>query len=265
MNAISYFFAKHRVFAFLFSFFAYGVIFGVGVLYYTFNAPIWLMVLYELLVLLISFNFQSGAITKLNQNISVEYKNSCDPYVLLDFCEKVLSYKISPMVRQSLLITKSTALYQLGMFGESKEILDAVNIDRYAGIGYLVKMAYYNNLFAVCQKLGETERAEFYKEKFFKMHADLNGKKEKEKMDYLKRSIEVKWLMIGERYDEALKLADGLSEKTLLDKVFKKNTLGKIYMKLGDTEAARREFSFVAQNGNRLYIASEAKEMIEKM
>ena len=260
MDSLNWFFAKHRIIAFLFGALSYGVIFSL--IFISFGAPDWLLIIYNMIAFLMSLCMQDAAIIKINKKVIKIRNDGCDPYSLLDACERLLSYKIAENTRLTVSMNKGVALTDIGKHAEAAALLENLNIHKSASTPYVTKMVYYNNLATVYYRLGELEKAEAAKESFGKLLADFKIKKTKPTFELLYSTLNAEQFYASGNYQKALDTALALTHDTNCGKVSHALLLAKIYLSLGNHEDAKKNLIFVIQNGNRLYATAVARELM---
>ena len=193
-----------------------------------------------------------------------EWQNNCDPYPFIKEIEAILEYdkanKVSDPVH---IINYCAALHETGEYQKAVDILSTVNIDKQALLS--VKEIYYHNLASSYHELGQYEVADIFYGKALQVYHDMRDSKLKRS---LSGNIEMlkadNYFRLGE-YQKALDVTNSSQALTKVQEICRAYNSALIYLKLNDFENAKSKLLLVAENGNRLYIAEQAKKMLDEM
>ena len=72
-------------------------------------------------------------------------------------------------------------------------------------------------------------------------------------------------LLERQQYTQALQLLEQVAPKTMRERVVLSVNYARVYLAQGETEKAKEALTFVAENGNKLYIATRARQMLSEM
>jgi len=227
------------------------------------DLPIWFYIFFALCMAFILYCFMNYFKTSLLSKAARSLNEQCDPYPFLNETEDQLSYNHSKIYETVLLIDKCAALANLGEYQKVREILESINIDKYAGTLSLTKFCYYNNLADVYIHFGEIEKAEVWHNKSKQIFDDI--KPEKSKSIYLSvlqnNAAEIAYEK--KDYDKAQELINSSVVTNFRDSVYKALMIAKIYLAKGEKELAKRKLQYVVENGNKLYCVQIAKKMLD--
>ena len=207
-------------------------------------------------------SFFSGA-TKGGQRMSACGKvltDQCDPYPLLAEADDQLSYVKNAGNRTNLVIDRSAALCNLGERATALTELEALNIDDPVTIP-AVRHAYSHNLTVCAVGCGKLEKAQVYYQKMNQQLDSLKGKAYNNANQAA--TLCTASLLIAEgRYDDAYQILGPFSPVNRLQQVGRAYWLGQIALAQNQPANAKIYLEFVAQQGNRLYIATQARNQL---
>lgn len=191
--------------------------------------------------------------------------NDCDPFPLLKVSEELLSYDINPGVRKNILINYCVALRNTGDYEKTYEALKSIDLDSFHENDISTKLICLNNLSDICSLLDKPEESLDYAQRLIELYEKMPEGRLK---NILKPSIQGiyadRCFLLGE-YDKALEMAQNHKTKNRCSEIQLYVFLGKIHLKLGDTENARQCLNFAVTNGNKLYSVVEAKAILANM
>jgi tetratricopeptide (TPR) repeat protein len=191
-------------------------------------------------------------------------KNDCDPYPYLQETWEQMTYSAYPSTKQMITMNHALALQMAGELEKAQALLESINIDKYR-ITAQTKVAYYNNRADLCFMLGQYQEADIWYTKTVQLFHDLKPGKMKEQ---LRPAIEANRALhhfcIGE-YERTLQVLSQAKPKYMAERVENAMMYGRTYLALGEPEKAKKPLRFVAENGNKLYFATEAKELLTRI
>ena len=192
-------------------------------------------------------------------------KDQCDPYPFLEEMQTQQSYPGSDIAKQLRTINYAMALRCVGHYDQAYTLLRGINIDKNAGMLPSAKVTYYNNLMDLCELMGKYQEAVIWYEKTAQIFNDMRPGKQKEQ---LRRAIEVNratYHFCNGEYELALRCLGQDKPKNLSERIENAMMYGRTYLAMGETERAKKPLQFVAENGNKLYCATEARELLAKI
>lgn len=260
MYKLQHFIAKHKLASFL-------TITIIVCMVYTsllmqLNVPTWGLILVNLVLGFIVYAYVEYSADPIMKKASQELDDNCNPYPLLEETEKLLSYKNSEVVKQIILINHAVALRSIGDYQRNLDTLQALNIDKKAGMLPMNKVVYYNNLMDACGLLGKYEEADVWYSKMMLIHADITNQKQLESLEYTMQMAKVFHFYCNQDYEKALQLMQEIRPKTNQSAVEHAISYARIAIALEDRETAKQKLEFVVENGNLLYAVTEAKQML---
>lgn len=233
-----------------------------GAVLYAFSAPVWLLVCYAILTLLINYVYVNFSYAKEIQK-EIEKFNNCDPYPLYDIIEKILPY-VKGTSEQDLILNKTSALYWMGEHEKMLEILEGLNIDKINGTLLQSKIIYYNNLACAYQNTGNADSTMAATKKVKMLFKDA-PKKVREQYKEILISAEIYELKSEEKYEEALKICLDKPENNLLQRVSAAMERAELFIAINEYEKAKTQLNFVFTNGNKTYYVEKAKKMYNEI
>jgi tetratricopeptide (TPR) repeat protein len=189
----------------------------------------------------------------------------CDPYPLLREMHSLPMDKLSPLLRQTMVINYCVALHSVGNFQLAYDTLSSLNIDKHAGMVPLNKAVYYNNLCAECRCLNLHEEAEIWYTKMMQIYNDLPDSKPKRSMAPVVLFTRIDHHYYAGEYEKALELLGTVTPQNRIGEVDLHMQLGENYLALGEKELARKNLQLVIEKGNKLYAVTKAKELLAKL
>lgn len=261
MNAFYHWIAKHKLLSFLLFSIVLCSIYTVAFL--LLDAPIWIIVLIDLLLLLVNYVHTSTCSLRLVQKTIPAFDNGCDPFPLLQETELLLSYTNRKPEEQTLILNHCAALCYIGEYQKVYDALCALHIDRYAGTLPAVKCAYYNNLMDVCTILGKYEQADFCFDKLMQLYADLKNKKQKKLLEPVVCFANALNCFRKMEYARTIEILNGIKAANLRMEVSGALLCARAYLVTNDVERAKEKLRFVIARGNKLFSVVEARKLLE--
>ncbi len=223
------------------------------------------LILIALILLFIEFVFIDNCYVQLLKKPGKLLNDYCDPYPYLEQTELLLTYKLTDMAHQLLLIDQAAILLALGKEQEAYDTLTSMNIDKYSGILPVYKASYYNNLACSCLLLNKNEEARIWFDKSQLIEHDIRNPKMKKLLAWGQSTTYAELLYNEGNYTEALDVLSEVQAETLQQKVSYAMLLGKLFVASKDYSKAAEYLNFVCINGNRMHAVTEAKSLLEKL
>ena len=189
----------------------------------------------------------------------------CDPYPLLQEAQRQMSRSDATARHQLTALTYALALHMVGETRKCADTLEKINIDRYPGTMPYTKFIYYNNLSDVLFALDRTEEAQIWHRKAMQIYNDLPENKAKQQLSETVQLSEAEALYRSGSADEALRKAARVKLTSSLNVMDAAVLAAKCHIALEEPEKAREKLIYVAERGNKLHIAQEAKALLETL
>lgn len=192
-------------------------------------------------------------------------QKECDPYPFLKEMNEQRTYPGNDTIKQLREIDYALALRCVGEYEKAFALLSSINIDKHAGMLPNAKVIYYNNLMDLCALMGKHQEAVIWYEKTMQIFRDMKPGKPKEQ---LRKAVESNRAIVhfckGE-YEQALQALGQVKVENLNDRIENAMMYARTYLAMGEAEKAVRPLKFVSENGNKLYVVTEAKALLEKI
>ena len=192
-------------------------------------------------------------------------KNQCDPYPFLEEMQTQQSYPGSDIAKQLRTINYAMALRCVGHYDQAYTLLRGINIDKNAGMLPSAKVTYYNNLMDLCELMGKYQEAVVWYEKLLKLFHDLKPGKQKERLRKTVDSNLAGYHFCKGEYDRALYALSLAKPENMSERIENAMMYARTYLAMGEREKAKKPLQFVAENGNKLYFATEAKALLAEI
>lgn len=209
--------------------------------------------------------FVSAACDRLCKKPLKILKNVCDPHPFLEEMDEQRTYPANEAGKQIQTINYAMALRCTGEYEKAFAMLSSINIDKHAVMLPAIKVVYYNNLTDLCQLMGKHQEAVIWYEKTLQIWNDLKPGEQKEKLRNAVESSQAAMHFCKGEYDQALQVLSTAKIENLSDRIENAMMYARVYLVMGETEKAVKPLTFVAENGNKLYFATEAKALLAKI
>ena len=189
----------------------------------------------------------------------------CDPGEYLRVCRYIIHNmrKKGRPQHFSHFLDYSAGLIAAGRFSDALDVLAKVGGFGTGRKGLSGTVAYFDQICEASLGAGKTDKAREAYKNLEKSYAALNpGADMSGSARYFSKSVLIK--MAQGNYKGAEKFFSGMYEKARnnLERAYAKFRLGEVYLHNGDARRAREAFGYVAENGNKLYIADLARERL---
>lgn len=222
------------------------------------------VIILDLFLWFITLCYVSSASNMLIKKPLEEWQNNCDPYPFLKETEMILEYDKSNKVSDTAhIINYCAALQETGEYQKAVDILNTVNIDKYALLN--MKEVYYHNLSSAYHELGQYEAADIFYNKAIQIYNDMrNGKTKKSLEDNIIGLKAEHHFRLGE-YEKTIEILSSFSPSGKVRDVSRAYSCAQAYIKLNDIENAKAQLLFVVENGNKLFVAAQAKKLLDEL
>ena len=231
------------------------------ILFLVLEVKLWAYILIDILIVPFSWlNVCSIRLKPVNSAI-IELNNKCDPYPLIEVCERRLEGEKGNM---TLKINLACGYYNAGEFEKSLAINNEL-ADIIESFSAVLRTVYYNNFSLLSLETGDTTKALELLERAEEAHKTL-GKRGK-RFNSMLCASRAEILVRQGNYDEAEKLLEGtnINEKITQNMVFASLLRARIYASRGDTQKASEMLQYVMHNGNALFCAKTAYELSKEL
>lgn len=191
--------------------------------------------------------------------------DTCDSEPLFAVTEEIVRFAKPSPNKQVMQINYAVCHLYKGDFLTAKQIMTNINIDKFTGAMYYIKMLYYNNLADIEDHLGNNEAADVYFDNVEKLYRDLKPGKKKELFKDTFNSTLASHLYRNGDYRAALEIMDKLKPSNLCSAVQSAHLHARILIALGENDRAKEALKFTIANGGKLYVVDEAKKMLAEI
>lgn len=259
MKGLDRWIAKHRKLAkWLFG----ALLVGCYSLLLVLGVPLWAVIIIDLFVLLVNSTHIDGSLMRLQKQPTQALISDCDPYPLLQETTEQLTYGPTGVIEQNIKVNHALALREVGRYQDALELLNSINIDRYAATLPVTRFVYYNNLTDVLTLLGNYPEAEVWYQKAVQIYQDMPENKLKQRLRPVVEAMAADaWFRRGE-YEKTIECVNALYPSEAYNQINQAMLIARCYIALGQPEEARKPLEFVVAKGNRLHAVAQARAML---
>ena len=229
------------------------------------NASWWSFILWNLiyifLTVLVLESFKLKRIDKANKDLI----NNCNPYPLYEESKFLLENTKSEAKRQTQTLNYACALHYIGEFQQVYDILSNINIDKNTGTLPIEKIIYYNNLAGACFVSDKIQEGEIWLNKAWSLLEIVKNKKQKSVVFKNLTMNSIECMILKKDFSTAIEKLDNLVPENNLQRVYLAMMFAKAHIGLGDIDKAKYDLDFVMHNSNKLYLANEAKGLLNNL
>ena len=194
-----------------------------------------------------------------------ELEDHCDPEPYFKETSQQLSYPGNWIMKLTRIVNATTALLELGEYTQAYDMMVKIRSDIDRCMRADVQTVYYNNMAACCTALKEWPEAEIWYRKMLESFQKIKFEKIRAKYKNAINLHSVNAYYRNQDYMKAMQMLDSIQPQTLRLRVHLAAHYGNIYLALGETAKAREALTFVVENGNKLYVVQEARQMLAEM
>ena len=222
------------------------------------------VIILDLFLWFMTLCYVSSASNMLIKKPMKELSDNCDPYPFLKETEAILEYdKANKVTDPAHIINYCAALSETGEYQKAIDILNTVNIDKYALLN--LKAVYYHNLSSAYHELEKYEVADIFFNRALQVYSDMRNDKIKRSLDNNMIALKADhYFRLGE-YQKTLDILDLPAASTKIQNVSRAFSCALAYIKLNDLDNAKAKLLFVVENGNKLYVAAQAKRLLDEL
>lgn len=238
------------------------------------NLPIFCLVLITYLIYQIII---FSAYVQLNQETRKAIHKldiKCDPEEFLAIINQMVTYIKRPKsLKRWILINKTAGLYEMGNYDEAINLLEQIKVNELACI---YQALYYNNFISCCinkflfQKK-ENSLIELAEDKLKELLKIIDeGRINKKYLDILNNAYKYNQTSLDVCKGEYKICIEQLEEyyskiENIRGKIDCKFKIGYCYYMDNNKLQSKEYFEYIVNNGNKLYVAQEAKKYMEKI
>lgn len=192
-------------------------------------------------------------------------ENQCDPYPFLTEIELQFGRAKDNFRGQMTAINYAMALTQTGDVEKALQVLTDIEIERFSITSPYVKFIYYNNLCDAMTRLERFSEADYWYRKASEIYQQLPEGRMKKQFDRTVRMNEIEHLYRDADYSSALSRLARIpcpTQRSLMEAAL---LAARCNLKLEEYDKAREKLQYVADHGNRLACAQEAKTLLNTL
>ncbi|MBE6978212.1 MAG: hypothetical protein E7438_06195 [Ruminococcaceae bacterium] len=193
------------------------------------------------------------------------YLEECDPEPYREEMQKQKGYGGFKAMEINRQLGETTAMIDLGQYQQAYMLLlpmeQAIMARRDRG----TQMAYCGQMGIACRKLGMDREAEDWIRKSKEVFGKIKNRKIKQQFADILRAQDA-WIFCRQgQYDPARQLLDQSVPQNMRNRVRLAMNYAGLYLSQGENDLAKQALRFVAEHGNKLYIATQARQMLAEM
>ena len=193
------------------------------------------------------------------------FQEQCDPYPYLDEIQKRRTYSGPKAAKLNLLLAETVVMYDLGHYQEAYMLLSPLENDMKATMMRGTLMNYDCQMANVCRSLQKDQEAQAWLQKAREVYEKIKREDRKKQFRDVFLTHDALTLLERQQYTQALQLLEQVAPKTMRERVVLSVNYAWVYLAQGETEKAKEALTFVAENGNKLDIATQARQMLSEM
>ena len=188
-----------------------------------------------------------------------------DPYPLLEESEYLLTKTKKGLPYLTNIINYSAGLIETGQFEKALAVLQAVDFSKVPKASPQSMLAYYINLCSACNEMGQKDQASAYYSKALASFAMIKNEAVKKQMKSTITVHTIEEHLRNEDYKEADKVLASFIPSTGRQTIDAEMLRAKVHIGLGEPEKAKEHLTFVIENGNKLNVVTQAKEILSSL
>ena len=189
----------------------------------------------------------------------------CDPYPLLEETEYMISKAKKGIPYFQVTLNYSIALMATGQYEKALSVLKDLDFNKIPTLPHHNMFVYYNNLCTACASNKQWEQMEIYRSKAEASYACIKKQAFKKKISESMSFYQIFPLIQEKKYDEAEKALSSFIPKRGRESIMMAMTLTEIHIGRGETEQAKEQLHYIIENGNKLYVVTEARQILETL
>ncbi len=222
-------------------------------------------VVFDIFMLAFSYSLVLPTYARIINPSVIKLYNECDPYPLLECCEKLSKYVNRGNEGMQVTVNYAAALVFTGEAEKAYTVLKGFNVEANQGTVPTTRLMYYSNLVTACEYLKKGEEAEVWYEKAMQAYNCIKNRKQKQLFISTYLNLEGDHLMRQGEYALALNKYQGVFAENRYGEVVKSYNCAKAYAAMGDFTRARQHLNIVIGLGNKLAIVKEAEKLLERL
>ena len=191
--------------------------------------------------------------------------DTCDPEPFLEELRRQKNYANPLAIRYNRTALEASALVILGQPEEAYGLLQPLQekVFKHKMIG--TQLCYCTAMVGVCRALDRRYEMENWHSKKMELMGKLKNKRLKQQTEASMPIYMARYYAYRGEYDRSMEALRAVKPEKMYDRVHVAMLCAQNDLAKGETERARAALRFVAENGNKLYIAAEARRLLETL
>lgn len=192
-------------------------------------------------------------------------QNECDPYPFLEEVKHQRAFSGNQNMKLTYIFNEVLALREVGEFEQAHRLLLAIPDKDVSNAAPMVQAMYFSHRLYRGARLKNLAEVEVCYRKLLDACNRTTRKTQKQYVDSLIAFARVIYHLARQEFDQSLQYLQMIPQNTLRDRVVVAWNYAAIHLGKGAKEAAKEKLEFVMNNGNKLYIVTEAKALLAKI
>ena len=193
------------------------------------------------------------------------WDEQCDPYPFLEEIRGHRNFAGVKILKQLRLINEGSAMMALGDFNNAYYLLLPLQESVGKSKRKDLQTRYYMTVAQLCMAMDRIPEAEIWHEKMMNAYHLIKPETRKKIFVEAMPFYYARYYHSKQEYTQALQMLIGQEPKTLNDRVALAMHYGRNYYALGQWDKAKDPLTFVAEYGNKLYAATQARQMLAEI
>ena len=189
----------------------------------------------------------------------------CDPYPYLEELQRQKTYSSPWTLRYNITLFEVFALSAIGQMEQAYQLLITLQERIFRSRYKLLQINFCTSMVALCRNLGRSYDMENWHTKFMDIFQKMKPNRQKQRLTEKMPLYLAQYHCYRQEHDRSLELLAQCTAKTLYEQVIVTMAYARNYVALDEKEKAKEALYFVAEKGNRLYIAQQARQMLAQL
>ena len=191
--------------------------------------------------------------------------NQCDPYPFQEETQRQCHCPGPSQLRLQYYTFAAMGLCEIGEYRQAYDLLMSVRDTLVPKVHPNWRLMYYTEMYFLLVKLQMTSELELLHNQVVTTYDACKKEIIKQKMKAGVMSHFALYHRTRGEYGQALEYMQAIPPVTRRDHVVRAMALAQDHWAMGEVELAREKLQFVIENGNKLYVVTEAKALLEKI
>ena len=191
--------------------------------------------------------------------------NQCDPYPWLEEVQRQRNYPGNYNLKFQRCVYEAMALRETGEYEQAYDLLRPLQKTALSKAHPTSQTMYCAEIYYLASKLGKMSELEDWHTKVVDAYEKLELISHRKQLALSMAAHMVRYYMVRQEYDAFIQELEAIPVRTLREQVVYAMNMACYYVAVDELENAKKELDFVIANGNKLYIVTEAKVLLEKI